>query len=224
MDSIASEIKRLRDDLNRHNHKYYVENSPEISDREFDEMMKRLEALEREHPEYDDPLSPTRRVGSDITKGFEQTRHIYPMLSLGNTYSIEEVDEWVKRTETALPGLTAEIVGEMKFDGTGISLIYEHGRLVRAVTRGDGEKGDVVTDNVMTIRSIPLVLNGDDWPERFEIRGEIVLPWKAFDRLNEERERNEEPLFANPRNAAAGTLKMQNSAVVASRGLDAYFY
>ncbi len=224
MDSIASEIKRLRDDLNRHNHKYYVENSPEISDREFDEMMKRLEALEREHPEYDDPLSPTRRVGSDITKGFEQTRHIYPMLSLGNTYSLEEVDEWVKRTETALPGLTAEIVGEMKFDGTGISLIYEHGRLIRAVTRGDGEKGDVVTDNVMTIRSIPLVLNGDDWPERFEIRGEIVLPWKAFDRLNEERERNEEPLFANPRNAAAGTLKMQNSAVVASRGLDAYFY
>ena len=224
MDSIASEISRLRDDLNRHNHKYYVENSPEISDREFDEMMKCLESLEHEHPEYDDPLSPTHRVGSDITKGFDQVRHIYPMLSLGNTYSIEEVDDWVKRTETALSGQTAVIVGEMKFDGTGISLIYEHGRLVRAVTRGDGEKGDVVTDNIMTIRSIPLVLNGNDWPETFEIRGEIVLPWKAFDRLNAERERNEEPLFANPRNAAAGTLKMQNSAIVASRGLDAYFY
>lgn len=224
MDSIASEIKRLREELDSHNHKYYVENSPEISDREFDEMMKRLETLEREHPEYDDALSPTHRVGSDISKSFIQAAHIYPMLSLGNTYSIEEVDEWVKRTQTALSGQQATIVGEMKFDGTGISLIYEQGRLVRAVTRGDGEKGDVVTDNVMTIKSIPLVLRGEGWPDKFEIRGEIVLPWKAFDRLNEERERNEEPLFANPRNAAAGTLKMQNSAIVSSRGLDAYFY
>ena len=224
MENIASEIKRLRDELNRHNYKYYVENNPEIGDREFDEMMKRLETLEREHPEFDDPLSPTRRVGSDISKGFTQAAHVYPMLSLGNTYSIDEVDDWVKRTQTALSGQQATIVGEMKFDGTGISLIYKGGRLVRAVTRGDGEKGDVVTENVMTIKSIPLVLSGNDWPENFEIRGEIVLPWKAFDRLNEERERNGEALFANPRNAAAGTLKMLNPAIVASRGLDAYFY
>lgn len=220
----AKEIGRLREALNHHNYKYYVENSPEISDREFDEMMHRLEALEREYPDLDDPLSPTHRVGSDISKGFEQAAHIYPMLSLANTYSIEEVDEWVKRTETALSGQSTAMVGEMKFDGTGISLIYEHGRLVRAVTRGDGEKGDVVTENVMTIKSIPLVLRGEGWPERFEIRGEIVLPWEAFDRLNAERQRNEEPLFANPRNAASGTLKMLNPAVVASRGLDAYFY
>lgn len=224
MENIKDLICGLREELNRHNHKYYVENAPEISDREFDEMMKRLEALEHEHPEFNDPLSPTHRVGSDISKGFEQTPHIYPMLSLGNTYSIEEVDDWVKRTESALPGQKATIVGELKFDGTGISLIYEHGRLVRAVTRGDGEKGDVVTENVMTIRSIPLTLSGSDWPERFEIRGEIVMPWAAFERLNAERAYNEEPLFANPRNAAAGTLKSLNPAVVASRGLDAYLY
>lgn len=218
------EILRLRAELDRHNRLYYVDNNPEIGDREYDMMMHRLEELEREHPEYDDPYSPTRRVGSDITKGFTQAAHIYPMLSLSNTYSIEEVDAWVKRTDDALAGQPTEIVGEMKFDGTGISLIYEHGRLVRAVTRGDGEKGDVVTDNVMTIRSIPLQLTGSGWPERFEIRGEIVLPWKAFERLNEERAYNEEPLFANPRNAAAGTLKLQNSAEVARRGLDAYLY
>lgn len=224
MNPIEQEINKLRDEINRHNHKYYVENSPEISDREFDEMMKRLEALELMHPEYADPLSPTRRVGSDLSKGFEQVEHVYPMLSLGNTYSVGEVDDWVKRTENALMGRKAEIVGELKFDGTGISLIYEHGRLVRAVTRGDGEKGDVVTDNVMTIKSIPLVITGDDVPDFFEIRGEIVLPWKAFERLNAERAFNEEPLFANPRNAAAGTLKMLNPAVVASRGLDAYLY
>lgn len=224
MNPIGQEINKLRDEINRHNHKYYVENSPEISDREFDEMMKRLEALEQMHPEYADPLSPTRRVGSDLSKGFEQVEHVYPMLSLGNTYSVGEVDDWVKRTENALMGRKAEIVGELKFDGTGISLIYEHGRLVRAVTRGDGEKGDVVTDNVMTIKSIPLVITGDDVPDFFEIRGEIVLPWKAFERLNAERAFNEEPLFANPRNAAAGTLKMLNPAVVAARGLDAYLY
>ena len=224
MNPIEQEINKLRDELNRHNHKYYVENSPEISDREFDEMMKRLEALEQMHPEYADPLSPTRRVGSDLSKGFEQVEHVYPMLSLGNTYSVGEVDDWVKRTENALMGRKAEIVGELKFDGTGISLIYEHGRLVRAVTRGDGEKGDVVTDNVMTIKSIPLVITGDDVPDFFEIRGEIVLPWKAFEHLNAERAFNEEPLFANPRNAAAGTLKMLNPAVVAARGLDAYLY
>ncbi len=217
-------IEELRRELERHNHNYYVMSAPEISDREYDMMMKELEALEREHPEHDDPLSPTRRVGSDLTKGFEQARHIYPMLSLGNTYSVGEVDEWVGRTRDALMGQEVTIVGEMKFDGTSISLIYEHGRLVRAVTRGDGEKGDVVTENVKTIKSIPLRLSGSGWPERFEIRGEIVLPWKEFDRLNAEREFQEEPLFANPRNAASGTLKLQNPAEVGRRGLDAYFY
>lgn len=218
------EIQRLRQEINLHNHKYYVENSPEIEDRDYDMLMKRLEALESEFPEFEDPLSPSRRVGSDLTKGFMQAAHIYPMLSLGNTYSTEEVDAWTERTENALSGQNSTLVGEMKFDGTGISLIYEHGRLVRAVTRGDGEKGDVVTDNVKTIKSIPLQLMGSGWPDMFEIRGEIVLPWEAFDRLNREREFNEEPLFANPRNAAAGTLKTQNPAEVARRGLDAYFY
>lgn len=218
------QIERLRDELNRHNYNYYVLNSPEISDRDFDMMMKELEQLEKEHPEYADPLSPTQRVGSDINKAFTQYLHQRPMLSLGNTYSIEEVDEFVTRTRDALMGQDFTIVGEMKYDGTSISLTYEHGRLVRAVTRGDGERGDVVTDNVKTIKSVPLTLQGSGWPEEFEIRGEIVLPWKEFDRLNAEREFNEEPLFANPRNAASGTLKMQNSAEVARRGLDAVFY
>lgn len=218
------QIERLRDELNRHNYNYYVLNSPEISDRDFDMMMKELEQLEKEHPEYADPLSPTQRVGSDINKAFTQHLHQRPMLSLGNTYSIEEVDEFVTRTRDALMGQDFTIVGEMKYDGTSISLTYEHGRLVRAVTRGDGERGDVVTDNVKTIKSVPLTLQGSGWPEEFEIRGEIVLPWKEFDRLNAEREFNEEPLFANPRNAASGTLKMQNSAEVARRGLDAVFY
>lgn len=217
-------IDELRREINRHNHKYYVENSPEISDYDFDMLLKELEALENEYPEYDDPLSPTHRVGSDLTKGFEQAAHIYPMLSLSNTYSMDDVDAWVKRVEDALPGNAVSIVGEMKFDGSGISLIYENGRLVRAVTRGDGEKGDVVTDNVKTIRSIPLELTGDDWPERFEIRGEIVMPKASFDRLNAEREQAGEPLLANPRNACAGTLKLLNPAEVARRGLDAYFY
>ena len=227
-DNIFEEDKRridfLRAELNRHNHNYYVLNAPEIDDKEFDMMMKELEQLEAQHPEWDDPLSPTRRVGSDINKSFTQVAHIHPMLSLGNTYSIEEVGDFMRRTTTGLMGEEFEIVGEMKFDGTSISLIYEHGKLVRAVTRGDGEKGDVVTDNVKTIKSIPLSLSGDDYPEKFEIRGEIVLPWNEFERLNKEREFNEEPLFANPRNAASGTLKMQNSAEVARRGLDAYFY
>ncbi len=218
------QIERLRDELNRHNYNYYVLNSPEISDRDFDMMMKELEQLEKEHPEYADPLSPTQRVGSDINKAFTQHLHQRPMLSLGNTYSIEEVDEFVTRTRDALMGQDFTIVGEMKYDGTSISLTYERGRLVRAVTRGDGERGDVVTDNVKTIKSVPLTLQGSGWPEEFEIRGEIVLPWKEFDRLNAEREFNEEPLFANPRNAASGTLKMQNSAEVARRGLDAVFY
>lgn len=224
MDPIKQRIVALREELNRHNHNYYVLNSPQISDKDFDMLMKELELLERNFPQYDDPLSPTHRVGSDLTKGFIQVAHIHPMLSLGNTYSITEVEDFMRRTRQQLMGEAFSIVGEMKFDGTSISLIYENGRLVRAVTRGDGEKGDVVTDNVKTIRSIPLLLSGEGYPEMFEIRGEIVLPWTAFDRLNEERSRNEEPLFANPRNAASGTLKMQNSAEVARRGLDAYFY
>jgi len=224
MDPIKQRIDSLREELNRHNHNYYVLNSPQISDKDFDMLMKELELLERNFPQFDDPLSPTHRVGSDLTKGFTQVAHIHPMLSLGNTYSISEVEDFMRRTRQQLMGEEFSIVGEMKFDGTSISLIYENGRLVRAVTRGDGEKGDVVTDNVKTIRSIPLQLSGEGYPEIFEIRGEIVLPWTAFDRLNEERAKNEEPLFANPRNAASGTLKMQNSAEVARRGLDAYFY
>ncbi len=217
-------IEWLRNELHRHNHNYYILNNPEISDREFDMMMKELETLEAENPDLSDPNSPTQRVGSDISKGFEQAKHIYPMLSLANTYSIDDVDAWVNRTDEALNGQKTDIVGEMKFDGTGISLIYEHGVLVRAVTRGDGEKGDDVTENVRTIRSIPLKLQGSGYPDFFEIRGEIVLPWKAFERLNAEREAAGEALFANPRNAAAGTLKLLNSAEVSRRGLDAYLY
>ena len=224
MSDAKERVEQLRRELNDHNYSYYVENAPVIDDREFDRLMHELEDLERAYPELDDPLSPTHRVGSDISKGFEQAEHVYPMLSLGNTYSPAEVDQWLDRTRTALMGEDVAIVGELKFDGTGISLIYEHGRLVRAVTRGDGTRGDVVTDNVKTIRSIPLQLRGEGWPDFFEIRGEIVMPWAAFERLNEERAFNEEPLFANPRNAAAGTLKLQNSAEVARRGLDACFY
>lgn len=224
MSNEIERINQLRDELHRHNYNYYVKNSPEISDYDFDMLMKELEELERRHPEAFDPNSPTVRVGSDISAGFKQEAHIYPMLSLSNTYSIDEVDAWFHRVDEALPGQEVTIVGEMKFDGSGISLIYEHGRLVRAVTRGDGEKGDVVTDNIRTIRSIPLQLQGSGWPDFFEIRGEIVLPWAAFDRLNAEREAAGEPLFANPRNAASGTLKLLNSAEVARRGLDAYLY
>lgn len=224
MDSSIERLIELRDLLNRHNYNYYVMNSPEISDREFDMLMKELERLEAQHPEMDDPYSPTRRVGSDISERFEQARHIYPMLSLGNTYSVEEVDEWFARIRSGLGGEDFEITGEMKYDGTSISLIYEDGRLVRAVTRGDGERGDIVTENIKTIRSIPLQLQGKGWPRMFEIRGEILMPWEAFDRLNKERQENDEPLFANPRNAAAGTLKTLDSREVARRGLDAYFY
>lgn len=223
MDEI-SELRHLRNELHLHNHRYYVENNPSISDREFDILMRRLEELEANHPEEFDPNSPTQRPGSDISKGFNHVDHIYPMLSLANTYSMEEVDSWVKSISKIADVKDSPLCGELKFDGTGISLIYEHGRLLRAVTRGDGEKGDDVTDNVRTIRSIPLVLQGSGYPDFFEIRGEIVLPWKAFHSLNAKREEQGEPLFANPRNAAAGTLKLMNSAEVARRGLDAYFY
>lgn len=224
---MTPEVQRiisLREELNRHNHNYYVENNPTISDYEFDILLKELQELESRHPEMYDPLSPTQRVGSDISKGFAQVKHEKQMLSLSNTYSISEVDDFIRRARQALPGEELTIVGEMKFDGTSISITYENGRMVRAVTRGDGTQGDDVTENVKTIRSVPLQLQPGNWPAKFEVRGEIVLPWEAFDRLNKEREFNEEPLFANPRNAAAGTLKMQNPAEVARRGLDAWFY
>ncbi|MBD5172219.1 MAG: NAD-dependent DNA ligase LigA [Bacteroidales bacterium] len=217
-------IEQLRNELHRHNHNYYILNSPEISDREFDQMMHELEKLEQEHPEYADPLSPTQRVGSDLTKGFEHVVHARPMMSLANTYSIDEVDEWFGRVKKALEGEDFKIVGEMKFDGTSISITYRNGRLERAVTRGDGTQGDDVTSNVKTIRSIPLQLQPGDWPDEFEIRGEILMPWEVFEKLNAERAYNEEPLFANPRNAASGTLKMQDSKEVAKRHLDARFY
>lgn len=217
-------IDELRKALDKHNYNYYVLNAPEISDYEFDMMMNELIALEKEHPEYADAASPTQRVGSDINRQFVQVEHRRPMLSLGNTYSIEEVEEFVARCKQMLGGEDFEIVGEMKYDGTSISLIYEHGKLTRAVTRGDGVKGDDVTANVKTIRSIPLQLRGEDYPDDFEVRGEVLMPWKVFDALNKERAFNEEPLFANPRNAAAGTLKLQNSAEVAKRNLDAYLY
>ena len=224
MTDIEAKIKQLRDELNRHNYKYYVLNQPTIGDMEFDFKMHELEALEKAHPEFADPLSPTQRVGSDISQGFKQVLHERPMQSLGNSYSIEEVQDFLRRAKDGLGGEPVQIVGEMKYDGTSISCTYEHGRLVRAVTRGDGVRGDDVTANVITIKSVPLQLQPGDWPDRFEVRGEILLPWASFERLNKEREFNEEPLFANPRNAAAGTLKMQNSAEVARRGLDAYFY
>ena len=220
---VKDKIKALREALEQHNYNYYVLSAPTISDREFDEMMKELQVLEEAHPEYADPHSPTQRVGSDLSKEFEQVVHKYPMLSLGNTYSEDEVEDFYERIARDL-NEPFEIVAELKYDGTSISLTYEDGRLVRAVTRGDGTRGDDVTANVKTIRSVPLKLMGDRYPATFEIRGEILLPWAEFDRLNKEREEQEEPLFANPRNAASGTLKQQNPAVVAARKLDAYFY
>lgn len=224
MEDWKSQIIQLRQELEQHNYRYYVLSDPVISDREFDEMMHQLQTLEEAHPEMADPLSPTQRVGSDLSKEFEQVVHTYPMLSLGNTYSESDVRDFYERTERALHGEPFEIVAELKYDGTSISLTYEQGRLLRAVTRGDGTRGDDVTANVKTIRSVPLCLQGNDYPALFEIRGEILLPWAEFDRLNKEREEQEEPLFANPRNAASGTLKQQNPAVVAVRRLDAYFY
>ena len=223
MNEIEARIVALRRELEQHNYNYYVLSAPTISDREFDEKMKELEKLEAEHPEFYDADSPTQRVGSDLTKEFRQVAHRYPMLSLGNTYSEEDVRDFYERIERTL-GEPFEIVAELKFDGTSISLIYEGGRLVQAVTRGDGVRGDDVTANVRTIRSIPLKLHGDSFPDEVEVRGEILLPWAEFERLNKEREAQEEPLFANPRNAASGTLKQQNPAIVAERKLDAYLY
>lgn len=215
-------IEQLRKELEQHNYNYYVLSAPTISDMEFDAKLKELQSLEEAHPEFYDPASPTQRVGSDISDGFTQVAHVYPMLSLGNTYSEGEVTEFYERVRKAL-NEDFELVCELKYDGTSISLIYENGLLLRAVTRGDGEKGDDVTANVKTIRSIPLRLRGQ-FPALFEIRGEILMPWAVFDDLNREREAQEEQLFANPRNAASGTLKLQNPAIVASRKLDAYLY
>lgn len=221
--AIKEEIEALRAELNQHNYNYYVLSTPTISDREFDEKMKYLQDLEMAYPQYADPDSPTQRVGSDLSKEFQQVVHKYPMLSLGNTYSESDVRDFYERMARSL-NEPFEIVAELKFDGTSISVTYEHGRLARAVTRGDGTKGDDVTANVKTIRSVPLRLLGDNYPDELEVRGEILLPWAEFDRLNAEREEQEEPLFANPRNAASGTIKQQNPAVVAARKLDAYFY
>ncbi|WP_018109845.1 NAD-dependent DNA ligase LigA [Bacteroides propionicifaciens] len=217
-------IDELREYLHHQNFKYYVLSQPEISDKEFDDLLKELQNLEKENPQYIDPNSPTQRVGNDIDKRFEQKEHKYAMLSLSNTYSEAEVSEFYDRTQKALEGEDFELCCELKFDGTSISLSYKDGKLVDAVTRGDGTRGDVVTDNVKTIHSIPLVLHGEGYPSEFEIRGEILMPWSVFQRLNEEKEAKEEALFANPRNAASGTLKLQNSSIVASRKLDAYLY
>ena len=219
---MKQKIEELRRWLNYHNRKYYIDNAPEVSDYEFDQRMHELQRLEAEHPEYDDPNSPSRRVGSDLTTEFRTVEHRYPMLSLGNTYSIEELHEFFDRVEREVGKV--EYVCELKFDGTAISLTYEKGRLTRAVTRGDGRSGDDVTTNVRTIRTVPLELAGDNVAPLFEIRGEIFMPYASFDRLNAEREQAGEQLFANPRNAAAGTLKQQNSAVVAHRGLDCTLY
>lgn len=218
-------ILQLRRELHEHNHNYYVLNQPTISDQDFDMLMKELEALERAHPELADPNSPTQRVGSDITSEFEQVPHRYPMLSLGNTYNRDEVREFYERVESELGQGQFSICCELKFDGLSISLIYEHGRLVRALTRGDGQQGDDVTANVRTIRTIPLQLPcGGDYPDELEIRGEVLMPYASFERLNEEQEAGGKPLFANPRNAASGTLKSKDSRVVAHRQLDAYLY
>ena len=223
MDIFEARIQALRKELEQHNYNYYVLSAPTISDFEFDQKMRELQELEQAYPAYDDPDSPTHRVGSDLSKEFAKVVHQYPMLSLGNTYSQAEVRDFYEQVGRAL-NEPFELVAELKYDGTSISLIYEQGRFVQAVTRGDGVRGDDVTANVKTIRSIPLRLQGADYPARFEIRGEVLLPWAEFDRLNKEREEQEEPLFANPRNAASGTLKQQNPAIVAARKLDAYLY
>ena len=216
-------IKALRKELRQADHDYYVLSAPTMSDFDYDTKMRELQDLEAQYPQFFDENSPTQRVGSDLTQGFVQEAHRYPMMSLGNTYSRQEVADFFQRTAKLLDE-DFDIVCELKFDGTSISLIYEEGRFVKALTRGDGRKGDNVTQNVRTIRSIPLQLQGDAYPDYLEIRGEILMPWQVFEDLNRERERNQEALFANPRNAASGTLKLQNSKVVASRRLDAYLY
>ena len=217
-------IEQLRRELHEHNHRYYVENQPSISDYDFDQLMHELQELEARHPEMADPNSPTQRVGSDLQTEFRQVAHKYPMLSLANTYSEQDVRDWYDSVSRGLAGEPFELCCEMKYDGLSISLTYVDGRLVQAVTRGDGVQGDDVTQNVRTIRAIPLVLSSAGYPHEFEIRGEILMPWASFERLNAEREAAEEPLFANPRNAASGTLKSLDSRVVASRQLDAYLY
>ena len=217
-------IVQLRQELHEHNHRYYVLNQPSISDQDFDMMMHELQELEARHPEMADPNSPTQRVGSDLQTGFQQVAHRYPMLSLANTYSEKDVREWYESVKKGLAGEDFEVCCEMKYDGLSISLTYIDGRLTQAVTRGDGVRGDDVTQNVKTICTIPLVLPGTGYPKEFEIRGEILMPWSSFERLNAEREAAEEPLFANPRNAASGTLKSLDPHVVAQRGLDAYLY
>ncbi len=224
MEHIKHQINTLREELHRHNYQYYVLSAPTISDYEFDQKLAQLAQLEASHPELYDPNSPTQRVGSDLTKSFRQVEHRYPMLSLSNTYSEQEVQEFYTRIVKLLGTDDFEVVCELKFDGTSISLTYENGMLLRAVTRGDGTVGDDVTANVRTIKSIPLVLTGDDIPTLFEIRGEILMPWQVFENLNIERQEQGEQLFANPRNAASGTLKQQDPKVVASRKLDAYLY
>ena len=216
-------IEQLRHELHEHNHRYYVLNQPTISDQDFDFMMHELQDLEARHPELYDPNSPTQRVGSDLQKEFRQVAHRYPMLSLANTYNEQDVRDWYESVKKGLAGENFEVCCEMKYDGLSISLTYVDGKLTQAVTRGDGVHGDDVTQNVRTIRSIPLTLH-HQYPQEFEIRGEILMPWASFERLNAEREAAEEPLFANPRNAASGTLKSLDSHVVASRGLDAYLY
>ncbi|MBO4560928.1 MAG: NAD-dependent DNA ligase LigA [Bacteroidaceae bacterium] len=221
--SESERIQELRELLHKYNNLYYVQNAPVISDIEFDQLMHELIDLEEKHPELYDPNSPTQRVGSDISKGFEQAEHRYPMLSLDNTYSEQEVREFFQRV-SGLLNEPFEICCELKYDGLSISLIYEEGKLVQAVTRGDGVKGDIVTDNVRTIKSVPLVLQKGSYPRNFEIRGEVLMPWTSFEKLNAERERQEEPLFANPRNAASGTLKLQNPQEVSRRQLDSYLY
>lgn len=218
-------IIQLRDELHRHNHNYYVLNQPVISDREFDFLLKELQDLEAAHPEAFDPNSPTQRVGSDLNNEFQTVQHQRPMLSLSNTYNREEVKDFYERVSEGLQGAKFRICCELKFDGLSISLHYRNGKLFQAVTRGDGVQGDDVTQNIRTIQSIPLQLaQGADYPSEFEIRGEVLMPWTSFDRLNEQRALAEEPLFANPRNAASGTLKSKDSRVVAKRGLDAYLY
>lgn len=217
-------ISELRQQLHEHNYKYYVLNAPTISDQDFDFMMHELQDLEAKHPEIDDPNSPTKRVGSDLNSEFRQVAHKYPMLSLANTYNEQDVEEWFEQVARGLMGEEFEVCCELKYDGLSISLTYVDGQLVQGVTRGDGIHGDDVTENVKTIRAIPLVLSGNDYPHEFEMRGEILMPWKVFEQLNAEREANEEPLFANPRNAASGTLKSLNSRLVASRHLDSYLY